>query len=495
LNLFFDKLREVFISILPIFTIVLLLNFTFVPIDTLLIWHFLTGSFFVLFGLTFFLIGVDLGITPLGSILSFMIAKKNKLWIVIVSAFILGIVISIAEPSLMILGNQVDRVTGGAIPSMLLILVVSLGIGLFMIFGFLRLVYNLPLQYILLGSYVVIFLLGLTTSSEFLAIAFDSSGSTTGVLAVPFILSLSLGIASIKKDSRASEKDSFGLVAIVSAGAIISVMILNLFVDIQGFTDVFIDQSVSSASTFTIFLNMLPSSVRESLMAFLPLIAILILISKSSELSKEERRRIYFGFIYSLIGLSLFLLGVNAGFMQIGGVIGGYLVTLEHRFIFVLISFILGVVTILAEPAVYVLTHQIEEVTTGYVKKVTVLVALSIGVGLAVSLSALRVFVSEIQLWHYLLPGYSLALLLTFVTPKLFVGIAFDAGGVATGPMTATFVLAFINGAANNEPSASILVDGFGMIAMVALMPIITLQLLGVLFKIKTIKKGVQVDE
>jgi hypothetical protein len=494
LNIFSDKLKEVFLSILPITIIVILLKLTVVPIDNGLIAKFIVGAFFILIGLTLFLVGVDLGITPLGALLSSIIAKKNKLWIVIVAAFILGFFISVAEPGLMILGKQIDAITSGAISSFSIVTVVSLGIGFFMILGFLRLIYNIPLQYILIGSYGIIFLLGSITSPEFLAIAFDASGSTTGVLAVPFILSLSLGITALKRDSKASEKDSFGLVAIVSAGAVISIMILNLFTEIEEYSQVVMEVSTGNLSLIQSFLTAIPSSLADSLIVFFPLIAILIIVVFVLKMKWGDLRRIFVGLIYSLLGLGLFLIGVNEGFMQVGSIIGGYLVGLDSSAPLIIIGFVLGVVTILAEPAVHVLTNQIEEVTSGYVRKGIVLFALSLGVGTAIALSVLRVVVFEIQLWHYLLPGYLIAIALTFVAPKLFVGIAFDAGGVATGPMTATFILAFINGAANQFPTANVLRDGFGMIAMVALMPIITLQILGIFFKVKTHKKGVRLN-
>ncbi len=494
MNIFSDKLKEVFLSILPITIIVILLKLTVVPIDNGLIAKFIVGAFFILIGLTLFLVGVDLGITPLGALLSSIIAKKNKLWIVIVAAFILGFFISVAEPGLMILGKQIDAITSGAISSFSIVTVVSLGIGFFMILGFLRLIYNIPLQYILIGSYGIIFLLGSITSPEFLAIAFDASGSTTGVLAVPFILSLSLGITALKRDSKASEKDSFGLVAIVSAGAVISIMILNLFTEIEEYSQVVMEVSTGNLSLIQSFLTAIPSSLADSLIVFFPLIAILIIVVFVLKMKWGDLRRIFVGLIYSLLGLGLFLIGVNEGFMQVGSIIGGYLVGLDSSAPLIIIGFVLGVVTILAEPAVHVLTNQIEEVTSGYVRKGIVLFALSLGVGTAIALSVLRVVVFEIQLWHYLLPGYLIAIALTFVAPKLFVGIAFDAGGVATGPMTATFILAFINGAANQFPTANVLRDGFGMIAMVALMPIITLQILGIFFKVKTHKKGVRLN-
>ncbi len=492
MNILNEKLKEVFFSVLPVTVIVLLLKFTLIPLDTVQTVKFLMGAVFVVLGLTLFLTGVDLGITPLGELLGPAMTKRNKLWIVVVSGLVLGFFISFAEPGLLILANQIDMITSGGISSMMILVVVSTGIAVMMVLGFLRILFDLPLYIILNICYFIVMLLGLKTSPEFLAIAFDASGSTTGVLAVPFILALSLGITSIKKDSKSSEKDSFGLVAIVSAGAVISVMLIDVFSPSQSFSGELEVSSASGMSALETFARMVPDAFRDSVVAFFPLIIIFIAMSIFAfSLTKRERRRMSFGFIYGFAGLFLFFIGVNAGFMDIGTISGSYLAALDNGFPLVATGFVLGVVTILAEPAVHVLTHQVETVTAGYVRKKAVLFALSTGVGLAVALSMIRILVPEIQLWHYLLPGYAIALGLTFVVPKLFVGIAFDAGGVATGPITATYILAFTHGAANARAGADLLVDGFGMIAMVALMPIITLQILGLIFKIKTKKKDV----
>lgn len=492
MNILSSKFREVFFAVLPVTLIVVILNFTLVPIPVNLMWQFIIGFVLVTIGLTLFLVGVDLGITPLGVLIGPIITRWNKLWLVLIAAFILGFIISFAEPDLIILGKQIEFITSGGIASITIITVVSLGIAVLMMLGFLRIIYNIPLFIIVNILYVIIFILAIFTQPEFLAIAFDTSGATTGALAVPFILSLSMGLTSIKKDRKASEKDSFGLVAIVSAGAIISVMILNLIIEKQEYSEIIKKESGESLSVAMAFINNIPGGLRDSFFAFLPLVIIFILlIIFTKEISIIEIRRITFGFVYSIIGLGIFFIGIHTGFMDVGSIIGGYLVSLDSYILLIVVGFLLGVFTIIAEPAVHVLTQQIEEVTAGFVRRSSVLIALSIGTGFAIALSVLRIVVGEIQLWHYLLPGYIIALGLTFVVPKLFVGIAFDAGGVATGPITATFILAFINGAAHEHSTASILIDGFGMIAMVALMPIITLQILGLLYRIKSAKKEV----
>lgn len=491
MNVIAARFKEVTFSVLPILALVIILHFSLSPINVILLVRFLIGTLLVIIGLTIFLFGVDIGITPLGSLTGSTLAKTSLLWTVLIAGMILGFFISIAEPGLMVLANQVDLVTKGAISGISILIVVSVGLAIMLAVGFLRIFYNLPLYKILIVLYLIIFGLALFTSREFLAISFDASGATTGVLAVPFILSLSVGISKLKKDSKASEKDSFGLVAIASTGAIIAVMLLDLFSHTTSYASVLDNGLSDSKSILQPFMAIVPDYLRDSFMAILPLLVILLVLQKFSfNLRKKELRKLLTGFVFAFIGLFLFLIGVNAGFMDVGTSIGSQLAILDNKIYIVVIGFVLGFVTILAEPAVYVLTYQIEDVTSGYVPRKAVLLPLAIGVGLAVALSVTRVLVIGIQLWHFLLPGYMICLLLMFFIPKLFIGIAFDAGGVATGPITATFILAFIQGAAHAAEGADLLIDGFGMIAMVAMMPIMTLEILGFFYKVKTQVKG-----
>jgi len=496
LSILFQKIKDNLLAVIPIVIIVMVLNFTITPIENHMLFNFFIGSLMIILGLSFFLVGVDIGITPLGSLTGSSIARKNKLWIILLSGLILGFFISIAEPGLLVLANQIDFVTSGVISSLSILIVVSVGIAVMISVGFLRIIFNLPLYKLLILLYLIIFILSLFTTPEFLAIAFDTSGATTGILAVPFILALSVGISKLKKDSKASEKDSFGLIAIASSGAIIAVMILNLFSKSINFSEEIVSNSSENISSVNSFFDLIPSILKESLFSLLPLLIMLLILQIFSfKLDIRAFRKIIFGFLYSFLGLFLFLVGVNGGFMDVGSFLGEQLSSYDNNFVVIIIGFILGIFTIIAEPAVYVLTHQIEEITSGYVKRKAVLTALSIGVGFAVALSVIRITIPGIQLWHYLLPGYVVSLIMSIFAPKLFVGIAFDAGGVATGPMTATFILAFINGIASGNENANVLIDGFGMIALVALAPIISLQILGFIFKVKSEKIGVKNNE
>lgn len=491
MNIITAKLKEVFFAVLPVTIIVLILNFTIVPLENIVIIRFVIGAVFVVIGLMIFLLGVDNGITPIGNLIGEKIAKSNRLWIVILSGLVLGFFISIAEPDLHILADQVEIVTSGLIDKVHIVVVVSIGIAVMVSIGFIRIVYNLALYKILMAAYGFIFILSLFSSKEFLAIAFDSSGATTGALAVPFILALSIGISALKKDSKASEKDSFGLIAIASTGAIITVILMGIISKTRNLTGNIQYHEAQSGSVIVPFLNEIPSVAVEIFYALAPIIIIFILGNIAEfKLPKKTFRKIAVGLIFTFLGLIIFLAGVNAGFMEAGRFVGYKVALYDNKGILLSVGFLLGVLTILAEPAVHVLTHQVEDVTSGYIKRTLILAALSLGVGLAIALSMLRIIIPELQLWHFLLPGYFIAVLLTFFAPKLFVGIAFDSGGVASGPMTATFILAFARGAAEAIEGANVLIDGFGIIAMVAMTPIITLQILGLMFRRKSELKG-----
>jgi hypothetical protein len=495
LSVVITKFKEVLSSVLPITVMVLILHFTLTPIETPLVIRFLIGAAFIIIGLTIFLIGVDIGITPIGNVMGSGIAKTNKIWWVVVGGLLLGFFVSIAEPDLHILAGQVEAVTSGLISKMSIVFIVSVGIAVMLSIGFLRIVYNFPLYKLLTVLYGIILILAFFTSPEFLAISFDASGATTGALTVPFILALAMGVSSLKKDSKSSEKDSFGLVAIASTGAIISVMIMSIISRTDKITGG-LPQETTDTSILGPFIHEFPKIAGEVILALLPIIIIFLLFQKFSfKLSKKTVRKLLFGVLFTFIGLVFFLVGVNAGFMDVGSAVGYSIASLDSKIYVVAIGFVLGVVTILAEPAVYVLTHQIEDVTKGYVKRKSVVITLSIGVGIAVGLSMVRILIPELKLWQYLLPGYIISIALMYFVPKLFVGIAFDSGGVASGPMTATFILAYAQGAAEAIEGANVLVDGFGMIAMVAMTPLIALQILGFIFKIKSKKGGIEINE
>ncbi|MDR3206811.1 MAG: DUF1538 domain-containing protein [Oscillospiraceae bacterium] len=487
MNALGTKAKEVLIAVLPLTGLVLLAQLCLflagTPLPGATVGRFLLGALLVVVGLSLFLFGVDLGIAPLGTDIGSFLTRKNKLWVLAAGGFVVGFFICVAEPDLQILAAQVAGVTSQRIGQTALLIVVSLGIAVMLVAGHIRIVYNFPLYKMLTVLYLIIFALALFSPPAFLAIAFDASGATTGALTVPFILSMALGVSAMKRDSKASEKDSFGLVGVASAGAVLSVLLMGLLAGRPELSGVL-------PAAKTLGMRALMGHVaQDALVAILPIAVIFLAFQLFAfRFAKRRRRRILVGLAYTCLGLSVFLLGVNVGFMDIGVELGRRVVELGAGWA-VTLGAALGLVTIMAEPAVHVLTRQIDEVTAGYVPRRVVLGALCLGVAAAVGLSILRVVVPGIQLWHYLLPGFALAILLSFVTPKLFVGIAFDSGGVASGPMTATFILAFSQGVADAVAGADVLRDAFGMVAMVAMMPIVTLQILGLIFKFRSRKR------
>ncbi len=492
MNILTDKFKEVLMSVLPIVLLTTILNFTFVHIEYHIFIRFLLGSVCIIAGLAFFLFGIDISVAKIGIHMGGEITKRNNLLILIIGGFVLGFLISIAEPDLQIFADQVKDATQGEIPSMFLVLVVSVGVALFVMLGLLRIVFNVSQKFSFLISYGIIFVFALISSAEFISISFDASGTTTGAITVPFILALSIGVSRMRKNSTESEENSFGLVGLASAGAILAVLVLSAVsrsahVSAEGF-EFNLDISTKVFEPFGILFF---HTLQECFMSLLPLALIFFAVNFFSiKLRRKDVMQIVSGLIITLVGLFLFMWGAKSGFLDVGILIGDKIGRLGSRPLILFIGALIGIVSILAEPAVYVLTVQIENVTSGHIRRKIVLIFLCIGVSLAVLFSMLRIIEPAFQLWHILLPGYIVSLVLSFIVPDLFVGIAFDAGGVASGPMSATFVLSLAQGLANATPAANVLIDGFGIIAAIALAPIISLQVLGLIFKIKSSGSG-----
>ncbi len=484
-----DKFKEVLASVLPITVIVLVLHFTISPLDSAMLYAFLLGSALVIIGLTVFLFGIDQGLEPIGRGIGNTLAHSTSYAVLITICLVLGFFISYAEPDLHILAGQVDSVTSGQFGRTLMVVVVSIGIGVMMTLGLLRILRGIRLKYMFTVAYGLILVLSLFSSADFIAIAFDASGATTGAITVPFMLALAGGISALKKDTKAGEADSFGLVGIASAGAILGVLITGLFFGIDKLSGTLTEETIASSSLLDVYGSKLLPLVRESFMSLLPIIIVYILFQVFSFKQKKNRViDITRGLIITFLGLVVFLLGVNGGFMAVGTRIGIELAALDSNLPVLIVALLLGLTTVLAEPAVHVLTNQVEDVTGGSVNRILVLIFLSVAVGLSIFMSALRILIPNVQLWMYLLPGFGIAVILAYFVPDLFVGMAYDAGGVASGPMTATFSLAFVQGIAAQVPSADLVADGFGMIAIVAMMPIIAIELLGALYQAKTRK-------
>ena len=487
---FKEKLTETLKAVLPILVIVLLLCFTIAPIPPSILMTFLIGAVLLIIGMLFFNVGVDMSMNQIGERVGSIITRSKNIFIVILITFIMGFVITISEPDLQVLAQQVP-----SIPNLTLILAVALGVAAFLVLAILRMLLGIPLSYLLLGFYAVVFALAFLVPGDFLAISFDSGGVTTGPMTVPFIMSFGIGIAAIRSD-RHAEEDSFGLVSMCSIGPILAVLILGLIFKPESTEQVseaipIIDNTVE---LWKLFSAELPHYIKEMAISLLPIVVFYgIFQCISRDISKRSLIRIIIGLIYTYIGLFLFLTGVNVGFMPAGNYLGQTIAGLPYAWIIVPIGMIIGYFIVLAEPAVFVLTRQVEEMTSGAISAKAMGLSLSIGVAASVGLAMIRVLTGISILW-FLAPGYFIALVLTFFVPKLFTAIAFDSGGVASGPMTATFLLPFAMGACS-ALGGNIITDAFGIVAMVAMTPLITIQIMGLIFLIKEDKLHHEIAE
>ena len=488
MNILKRKFSEISRSLLPVMVLVLLLAFIFVKPDSVIIWRFLIGGALLLIGLAIFLIGIDLGMNPMGDHMAVEIATGRHWYHIAIIAFLIGFLVTVAEPDLLLLGQQVEDASGGSIGARIMVYLVSVGVGLMIMLGTFRLLKNYAYPKFMAATYCGILLLSVFVSEEFVAISFDSSGATTGALTTPFVLALSAGLSRVKGGSD-SEKDTFGMVGIMSTGPMYSLMLMSILTGqkhIQGEGEAF---SIYKGGIFDPLIHYLPSEFINSIIALIPITAFFMFLNFIHfKIDKRELKRIIKGLIYTLLGLTIFLTGVYSGFLDMGQLTGRSLASQRHSWLLPLAGFLIGMIIVLVEPAVIVLAHQIEETTGGRLSGRIIKVTLSLAVALAVMLSMLRIMIPDLKLWHFLLPGFVLGIVFSFIADPIFAGIAFDAGGVASGPMTATFVLAFARGAAEVVPGANVLVDGFGVIAMVAMAPVFSLSLLGAIFHRKEAK-------
>lgn len=497
------KLKETVSSVLPIMLIVLVMGLTVAPLGASLIVRFLVGGVLLILGLTLFLAGVDIGIIPVGERSGAALTSKRNLPLLLVVSFIIGVMVTIAEPDVQVLATQIKGVSP-MVNKMALVAMIAFGVGLFVMLGLLRTVLSLRLKYILIISYILVFVLGFLCPVEFQGVAFDAGGATTGPMTVPFILALGVGVAAVrsKGDSgKNHEGDSFGLTGIASIGPVAAVCLYGILMNLNNGEDVSrelsnvsqtVETAVVSDPGLKIFVTIIPSVLKEVSVALLPLIIMFAVFQIF--LLKMPPMQVYnmiIGVIYSFIGLVVFLIGVQGGFMpageKLGMLLGGNAMQNGGFWVFLLVitGMIFGAVVVCAEPAVWVLTEQVEGVSGGTIKRKVMLIALSSGVAIAIGLSMLRI-IYGFSLWYVLVPGYAIALILTLFCPDMFTGIAFDSGGVASGPMTSTFILSFTLGAASYGGNSA--TDAFGVIALVAMTPLIAIQILGIIFKIENKK-------
>ena len=477
-----EKIRESLVSVLPIIAIVTVLCLFLVPMQPNLLLTFLIGALMIVVGLGLFSLGAERSMTIIGNKIGTALTKIGKLPVILLVAFALGVAVTVAEPDLQVLADTVPN-----IDKTVLLLAVGIGVGLFMVVCMLRILYGINLRWVLLGCYVVIFALAAFTDRDFLCIAFDSGGVTTGPMTVPFILALGVGISHVRSD-RQAEADSFGLVSLCSIGPILSVLLLGFFSEDSGGTAEITRVSFESTTGIgTAFVQALPVYMKEMAMAMLPIVAIFVLFQLFVfRMNTRSFGKIFVGILYTYIGLVLFLTGVNVGFSSLGAELGAALVENGKEWLLIPLAAVLGWFIISAEPAVAVLEKQIEEVSAGTIPGKAIKLSLSIAIALAMALAMLRVVTGISILW-FLVPGYAIALGLSFFVPNIYTAIAFDSGGVASGPMTATFMLQFMVGV-SIALGGNVLTDAFGIVAMVAMMPLLSIQVVGFYYQRKARK-------
>ena len=484
MNLIKKKLEESFSSVFPIAAIVLILSVTITPISAGNMVLFLIGAVFLVFGMSLFTVGQELSMQPLGTQIGASLASSGKLWLITFVSFVIGIIITISEPDLQILAAQVS-----SIKNFVLIITVSVGVGLFLSIALLRIVFGVNLNLILTVFYIVAIILAFFLPDGFRPLAFDSGGVTTGPMTVPFIMSLGAGVSSARKNKEGSA-DSFGITALCSIGPIIAVLTLGICMNITGVVYVpeTITEILDTRDGLVRYALEFVNYAEEVAIALLPIVIFTVVFQLSTRaFSKRQIIKIGIGVLYTFIGLAIFLTGANVGFLPTGYTIGAGLINIGGGILLIPMAMLLGFFIVRAEPAVYVLNHLVEEMSAGAVSGKTTVFGLSVGVSAALGLSSLRILTGISIMW-ILIPGYVLALVLSFFVPKLFVGIAFDSGGVASGTMMSAFVLPLCIGACNAH-GGDVMTDAFGCVAFVAMAPIISIQITGFIYSLKSKKR------
>ena len=469
-----EKIQESMASVLPITAIVFLLSISIAPLDPGTLVLFLFGAILLVGGMGLFTLGVDMSMIPMGEGVGVVLSKHRLLILPVFAYFLLGVLTTMAEPDLQVLAKQVS-----AIPGTVLILTVAVGVGLFLAAATLRIRWGFPLRRLLLFFYGLVFLLAFLAPENFIPVSFDSGGVTTGPITVPFIMSLGLGIASTRSDKN-SASDSFGLISLCSIGPILCVLLLGIIYRPEPASASIntVPTISTTAQAAQYFFHSFPEYLEEVAMALFPIAGLFLVFQTTTRRFKRGMLlRIGLGLLYTYAGLVLFLCGVNVGFMPAGQLIGATIAGGAEKWLLIPIGMLIGYYIVKAEPAVAVLAKQVEEVSNGSISHRAMGLALSIGVCVSVGLAMVRVL-TGLNIFWLLIPGYAISLGLTFLVPSIFTGIAFDSGGVASGPMTATFLLPFAQGACH-ALGGNMMIDAFGIVAMVAMTPLATIQIMG----------------
>ena len=478
-----EKVLESLAAVLPITGIVLFISIFLVPMDLGSVFMFLVGAMLLILGMGFFQLGAEMAMTRIGEGIGVQISRTKSALLILLVGFIMGMIITVSEPDLQVLAEQVPSV-----PNLVMVLTVAIGVGIFLAVAIVRIKYQINLSVLLILLYIIVLILSAFVPSEFLAVAYDSGGVTTGPMTVPFIMALGVGLASVRSDKNAAS-DSFGLVALSSVGPILAVMILGCFfrpteadVSLTVIPDVEDTRQVALA-----FAEKFAHYAEEVAISLAPIVGVFIIFQLvSKRYKKRQIKKILVGLLYTFVGLFIFLCGVNVGFAPVGSALGSNLASLSYNWVLVPIGMLIGYYIVKAEPAIQVLNRQVESVTDGAISVKAMNRAMSIGVSVSVGLAMLRIL-TGISIGWIIIPGYLVALVMSRFVPKIFVGIAFDSGGVASGPMTSTFLLPLSIGtciAVKGNP----MMDAFGVVALVALTPLIAIQMMGIVYNYKKTK-------
>ena len=480
MNILKEKIKEASLSIIPIMSIMLFISIS-IGLEVATIISILISTLLLIVGIGLFTYGADLSMIEIGKTISSQLLKTKKISIIAIVTFIVGLVITIAEPDLKVLAQQMS-----AIDSYVLILSVGIGVGLFLMVAALRILFQINLKIIIAIFYGLLLIIMLLSTKEMVPVAFDSGGVTTGPMSVPFILAMGIGFSSSRARKK-SKNDSFGLVALCSIGPILTVLLLGLLIKSDMTYTYDISQEISSLSIILIhYLKEIFPIIKEVIISLLPIIILFLIFNKiTKKVKKKKEKKIYTGLIITIIGLVLFFLGVNVGYMPIAYLLGIKLTEIVQNLL-IPIGMIIGFVIVKAEPAIAVLTEQIEKITQGSMKKSIMKNTIAIGVSLAVGTSIFRVL-SGFPIEPILIVGYITALILMKFTPEIFTMIAFDSGGAVTGPMTTSFLLPLIIGICY-ATGGNVLTDAFGLVALVAMSPLLTIQILGIIYNNKSKK-------
>lgn len=480
-HVFWEKLRESAASVLPIALIVAAICFLFVPVSAGLMLSFLLASAMLILGMGLFTLGAELSMSRIGNHIGAKMTKSRRLWLILLLSFILGVAITIAEPDLQVLATNVPEIN-----TTILIITVSVGVGFFLLLCMVRILFSISLRLLLILFYALIFVGAWLSDPGILSVAFDSGGVTTGPMTVPFIMALGVGVASIRSDENA-KADSFGLVALCSIGPILAVILLGAIYH-PGSSDtssILVRDMETTVELGMNYVSSLPHYMLEVAIALLPIVVFFLLFQFFSlRLRRLPLLRILIGIVYTYMGLVLFLTGVNVGFSPLGYALGGALTEGWLVYLLIPLAMLMGWFIINAEPAVHILNRQVEELSAGAISATAMGLSLSIAVSIANGLAMVRV-ITGISILYFLVPGYLVALALSFFVPRTFTAIAFDSGGVASGPLTATFMLPFAMGACS-ALGGNVMTDAFGLVALVAMMPLITVQVMGAIYVFKS---------